>query len=228
MQNHNHRIYPHLDWRWIDTVLLDMDGTLLDRHFDDYFWHSYVPENYALLHDLELDESRERLRASYDSCEGTLKWADLDYWTEVLGLDIPALKRRIDVLVAIHPHVEEFLRFCREQGKRTCLVTNAHHKTFSIKMAKVGLEHYWDRVVCAEELGVAKEEEAFWPHLQQHLGYDKGRTMLVDDTERVLDVAARHGLAQLIHVARPSSRGGARFSANYPSIEYFKELMPSE
>ena len=27
-----------VDWDSIDTVLLDMDGTLLDLHFDNYFW----------------------------------------------------------------------------------------------------------------------------------------------------------------------------------------------
>src|SRR5690606_507131 len=27
-----------LPWNQIDTVLLDMDGTLLDLHFDNHFW----------------------------------------------------------------------------------------------------------------------------------------------------------------------------------------------
>lgn len=214
-----------IDWQQIDTVLLDMDGTLLDRHFDDYFWHSYVPENYALLHDLEIDEARQHLRAAYDRRQGTLAWTNLDYWSEVLGLDIPALKRRVDALIAVHPHVEDFLRFCRERGKTTCLVTNAHHKTLAIKMARTALERYWDQVVCAEEIGLAKEEEEFWPRLEEHLGYTKSRTILVDDTERVLDAAGSHGLAHLIHVARPSSRSPVVFSAKYPSISYFHELI---
>ena len=34
-------------WDDITWVLLDMDGTLLDKHFDDYFWETLVPEEYA-------------------------------------------------------------------------------------------------------------------------------------------------------------------------------------
>ena len=32
-------------WQEVDWVLLDMDGTLLDKHFDDYFWETLVPRN---------------------------------------------------------------------------------------------------------------------------------------------------------------------------------------
>ena len=221
------RVVPAFDWAEIDTVLLDMDGTLLDRHFDDYFWHCYVPENYALAHDLEIEEARRQLRGKYDRQEGTLAWTNLDYWSEVLGLDIPELKRRVDALVMVHPHVIDFMVFCRDHGKDVCLVTNAHRKTLEIKMAKASLLSYCNRVICAEEIGVAKEEAEFWPRLQQRLGYDKGRTMLADDTERVLDAASLHGLALLIHIARASSRSPLRFSRKYPSIIYFKELLPT-
>ncbi|HBT55971.1 MAG TPA: haloacid dehalogenase, partial [Pseudomonas sp.] len=32
-----------LNWNAIDTVLLDMDGTLLDLHFDNHFWLEHMP-----------------------------------------------------------------------------------------------------------------------------------------------------------------------------------------
>ena len=32
-----------LNWSGIDTVLLDMDGTLLDLAFDSLFWLQHVP-----------------------------------------------------------------------------------------------------------------------------------------------------------------------------------------
>lgn len=36
----------HFDiaWQEVDTVLLDMDGTLTDLAFDNYFWQTLVPE----------------------------------------------------------------------------------------------------------------------------------------------------------------------------------------
>ena len=32
-----------LNWDGIDDVLLDMDGTLLDRHFDNFFFEEELP-----------------------------------------------------------------------------------------------------------------------------------------------------------------------------------------
>jgi 5'-nucleotidase len=37
-----------LDWNNIDTVLLDMDGTLLDLAFDSQFWLQDVPQALSL------------------------------------------------------------------------------------------------------------------------------------------------------------------------------------
>src|SRR5688572_6670841 len=37
-------LLPMIDWNAVDTVLLDMDGTLLDLHFDNYFWLTHLPK----------------------------------------------------------------------------------------------------------------------------------------------------------------------------------------
>lgn len=211
----------------METVLLDMDGTLLDRHFDDYFWHQYLPEHFSLKHEISIAEARRRLRAEYLAQEGTLAWTDLDYWSERLGLDIPELKLRVDQLIAVHPYVIDFLDYCRKIGKLVCLVTNAHAKTLAIKMEKTALAGHFDRIICAEEIGLAKEEPEFWYRLARRLGYRPARTLLADDTEKVLEAAGRAGIGHLIHVARPSSRSPVIHSKKYPSIVYFKELLPS-
>ena len=36
-----------LDWDAIHTVFLDMDGTLLDLHFDNHFWLEHLPVRLA-------------------------------------------------------------------------------------------------------------------------------------------------------------------------------------
>jgi putative hydrolase of the HAD superfamily len=111
-------------WDKIDTILLDMDGTLLDKHFDDYFWEHYVPEIFAKKNDLTPLEARKEILARYKSIEGTLAWTDLDYWSEKLGLDIPALKLKINHLIQVHPFVIDFLQFSRNLNKKVHLVTN--------------------------------------------------------------------------------------------------------
>jgi len=224
--NTENKITPAFSWDMIDTVLLDMDGTLLDKHFDDYFWEQYVPEHYSLKHNLSIEEAKEELHERYRQVENTLDWTDINYWSRQLGLDIPELKIRINHLIDVHPYVPDFLYFCRDNGKKVYLVTNAHPKTLAIKLEKTAIGHLFDRIVCAEEVGLAKEDVRFWEGLQKMLGFVKSRTMLADDTEKVLLSAEHYGMGQLIFVARSSSRKPVQYSPKYPSIEYFKELIP--
>ena len=58
-----------IDWDQIDDVLLDMDGTLLDRHFDNFFFEEELPRRYAAIHGLGFEEARGRLMAMYRSVE---------------------------------------------------------------------------------------------------------------------------------------------------------------
>jgi putative hydrolase of the HAD superfamily len=220
------KIFPIFPWDNIDTVLLDMDGTLLDKHFDDYFWEQYLPEHYSLLHDISVDEARSQLLARYHKVKDTLDWADLNFWSRELGMDLQELKLRINHLIGVHPYVIEFLEYCLKNRKKLYLITNAHSSTLSIKLEKTALGPWFDRIVCAEEVGLAKEDPLFWDRLEQQLAFDRARTLLVDDTEKVLFAAQTHGLAYLLYVARPSSRQRVQYSCNFPSIEYFKELLP--
>ncbi|WP_310600070.1 GMP/IMP nucleotidase [Desulfobulbus sp.] len=220
------KIAPQIPWDRIETVLLDMDGTLLDRHFDDYFWEQYVPEHYSLLHDIPIETAKEQLVARYHRVRHTLDWSDLSYWSRELGLDLLELKLRINHLIGVHPYVIEFLEYCLQSRKKLYLITNAHPGTLSVKLEKTALGVWFDRVVCAEQIGLAKEEAGFWHRLEQLLQFDKTRTLLVDDTEKVLVAAVEYGLAYPLFVARPSSRQRVSYSSTFPSIEYFKELLP--
>ena len=216
---------PDIHWPEIDTVLLDMDGTLLDKHFDDYFWEQYVPEHYSLMHGLSVEEARQQLLARYQRVENTLDWTDLDYWSRELGLDIVALKLRINHLIGIHPYVIEFLEFCLRMRKKLYLVTNAHSKTLAIKLKETSLSGWFDDIVCSQDLGLPKETPEFWPRLAARLEFDPKRALLADDTEKVLEAARAGGIGHLVYVARPSSRKPVRYSKEFPSIVYFKELM---
>ncbi len=222
------KINPEIDWKKIDTVLLDMDGTLLDKHFDDYFWEQYVPEHYSLQHDIPVEQAREELLARYRRVENTLDWTDLHYWSRELGLDIPELKMRINHLIGVHPYVIEFLEACLARRKTLILVTNAHARTLDIKLDRTAIDPWFDRIIRADEIGEAKERVVFWQKLLDELAQPPDRILLADDTEKVLLAAEAAGFprANLIFVARPSSRAPVTYSSRYPAIEYFKEIMP--
>ena len=56
-----------IDWKTITTVFLDMDGTLLDLYFDNYFWHEHVPLRFSQKHSMALDDAKQKLLARYHS-----------------------------------------------------------------------------------------------------------------------------------------------------------------
>jgi putative hydrolase of the HAD superfamily len=213
------------NWEEITWVLLDMDGTLLDKHFDDYFWETLVPQEYARKNRLPLAEAREAVFARYQREEGTLNWTDIDFWSRELGLDIPALKESIRHIIEVHPDAEAFLQFLRSQGKRVALVTNAHYKTLDLKMNETGLAHYFDEVIASFDIGMPKEEERFWKILQERLGFDPRHTLLVDDNAEVLKAAERYGIKYLLFKAQSSSQASPENHSEFPSLFSFFELM---
>jgi 5'-nucleotidase len=218
----------NIDWNHIDTVLLDMDGTLLDRHFDDHFWLEHVPHRYAEKQAIPVAVAKELLYRLFRSQENTLNWTDLDYWSGQLGLDIPVLKEEINHLIAVHPFVTEFLLFLRQHGKKVYLVTNAHGKTLELKMRRTRIGPYFDGIISAHDLGLPKEEPAFWGRLQERVPFVPERTMLGEDSETNLETARLFGIGYLIHVGRFSSQSTPVVSERFSTINFFSELLPRD
>ena len=209
----------------IDWVLLDLDGTLLDKHFDDQFWGVLVPKRYAERHGVPVDEARAKLHATYRSHEGTLKWTDLDFWSGEFDLDIPALKEQLRHLIDVHPHVEHFLTVCREQGKRIHLLTNAHIKSVDLKFRETGIGRHFQSVITSNGIGAPKEDLEFWRRAQAEVGFDPARSIFVDDTEAVLHTAREFGIRYVVFKGRASSQIPPTVSAEFMSITDFDDLI---
>ena len=215
-----------IDWRVIDTVLLDMDGTLLDLHFDNHFWQDHVPLRYAEKHGLPHARARRLLLDTYRAKAGTLDWYCVDYWTRELRLDIARLKEEVAHLIAVHPDVPRFLEALRRAGKGVVLVTNAHQKSLSLKMARTGLQVHFDLLVTAHEVGLPKEDAAFWPALRAVAPYDPARTLLIDDSLPVLRAARAAGIIHLLAVRRPDSRQPDKDVGEFAALRHFAEILP--
>jgi len=215
-----------INWSQINTVLLDMDGTLLDLYFDSYFWREHVPLRYAEKHALGIDDAKAALFPKFQQVEGTIDWYCVDYWSEQLGLDIAMLKGEIDHLIAIHPHVLDFLDQLRQHGKKAVLVTNAHQKSLMLKLDRTQLHNHLDQIICAHDYGMPKEKTEFWDKLKQDVDYDNEYTLLVDDSLPVLRSAHRYGIGHLLAVYHPDSKDSARDVAEFKAIRSFLDIMP--
>jgi putative hydrolase of the HAD superfamily len=215
-----------VEWQQIDTVFLDMDGTLLDLNFDTYFWLEHVPQRYSEKHGVDLDEAKAALMERYTAILGTINWYSIDYWTEELDLDIALLKQEVDYLIAVHPYVTDFLDAVRAHGKRVLLVTNAHVKSLELKMEKTKLGGHFDHMVVSHDFGLPKEDVKFWEHVQEVEPYDPQRTLLVDDSLPVLRSARDYGIKWLLAVYEPDTQQPRRDVGEFEAIETFRDILP--
>ena len=216
-----------IDWSKISTVFLDLDGTLLDLHFDNHFWLEYVPQCYAEKHDLPLEESHKRLDEKYTAAYGSLNWYCVDYWTRELGLDIAALKQGIREKISVRPYVEEFLEALHMHGKRVVLVTNAHPLSFQVKLKETGLGRYFHHIITSHELHHPKEEQQFWLNLHEIEPVIKHQTLFIDDNFSVLDAAKEYGIEHLLAIKQPDSTEPDKEHHHYHLLESFRDITPS-
>jgi len=216
-----------LPWTDIDHVLLDLDGTLLDKYFDDFFWEELLPQAYAGRNRLSLPEAKQSLYHAYRAEEGNLNWSDVDFWSQKLGLNLRALKEEISHLVRLHPDVEPFLKFLRRERKKVFILTNAHPKTVDVKLHRTPLLSYIDGLLCSAEIGQAKEQDGFWGKAAERIGFDRNRSLFVDDNENVLSAAHRFGIRFLIFRGLASSKSPARISQRFTTLESLEGLISS-
>ena len=215
-----------INWNSVSTVFLDMDGTLLDLHFDNHFWLEVVPQRYGQKHRCDLDQAKKEVYGRYNSVKGTLQWYCIDYWTEELQLDIVALKSELAHMVCVHPHVFSFLKALRDYDKRRILLTNAHLKSVNIKLARTNLAKHFDRIIISHELGEPKESNRFWGLLSQHEPHDPTTTLLIDDNLDVLRAARNSGIAHVLAIKRPDTRGREIDCGEFRALEDFREILP--
>ena len=215
-----------LNWQQIDTVLLDMDGTLLDLHFDNYFWRRHLPTCYAVQNGMQLAEAHAYLADLFARHQGSLQWYCLDFWRETLGMDILGLKHEIRHLIAVRDEVEAFLLALRQAGKRIVLVTNAHPDSLKLKMQCTALTPYFDAMITSHQLGLAKEQLGFWEALQAIEPFEVAHTLLIDDSLAVLRNAQAYHIKYLRSIYQPDSQAPIQNVAEFSAINRFAEVMP--
>ncbi|MEZ5559244.1 MAG: GMP/IMP nucleotidase [Pseudomonadales bacterium] len=219
-----------LSWNQIDTVLLDMDGTLLDLHYDNTLWNQLLPSRYGEAHDLSLEAARSHLFSHMHETRGQLMFYCLDHWAEFTSIDIVALHEDAQLvpLIRYRPNAERFLDWLRANRKRALLVTNAHRDSLRVKDAHSGVTTRLDADVSCHDYGTPKETLAFWQRLMQDHPYDPERTLLIDDNDSVLAAAAEYGIRHLMTVSQPDSGRAPRGGLNYPAFNDFAEIAPLE
>ena len=216
---------PFLPWEKIDTVLLDMDGTLLDLHFDNHFWIDHLPIKLAEKTGRTVAECRTQMHAHYERVMGTIDWYCLDYWAEQLDMDIMAAKREVQHLIAMRDDTVPFLDALHDSGRDVILLTNAHPNSLSLKVEHTQLDSHIDRLISTHQYGVTKESQALWQALHNDVQFDPARTLFVDDSLPILTSAKTFGIGHLLAVANPDSQQPIKQISEFPAVTDYRTLL---
>lgn len=208
-----------------DTLMLDMDGTLLDLAYDNYMWLEHIPTAYARKNDLSEAQAKEKLYGIMKEIQGRLVWYSLDHWSEVLDMDVASLHRdehhRIDYL----PGAQRFLEIVAAHDVNVLMVTNSHQRTLDIKAGVTGITDYFDAIYTSHALGHAKEDQPFWQTLQDHVDFDCAKTVFIDDNAMVLQSARDYGVGNLLHITNPDSSRPAKQNDDFAGISGVADLL---
>ncbi|MGO1499815.1 MAG: GMP/IMP nucleotidase [Marinobacter sp.] len=217
-----------INWTSLETVFLDMDGTLLDLHFDNHFWLEHLPRRYAEQYNLHPSEAKDKLISMIMAERGTLNWYCTDYWSERLAMDITGLKSEVGDRIGYRPHVADFLQTLKQTGLQSVIVTNCHPDPLELKLQRTGLDRFVDGIVSSHQLGKPKEDTEFWKDLHQLAPYKAATTLMVDDSFPVLESARAAGIAQCLGILVPDSKQAARDThPEIPCVHHFDEILTS-
>jgi putative hydrolase of the HAD superfamily len=208
------------------TLMLDMDGTLLDLAFDNYMWKELVPRRYAAEHNMPYAAARDLLMTKYAAVQGDLDWYCLDHWCDRLKIDVMQLHHDVSHRIGYLPGALSFLRHVHDQDVRVLLVTNAHPATLALKDAITGLGDYFDGLHSSHDYGYAKESQSFWSALQEDVGFDCETTLFVDDSQPVLKSAQEYGIEMLLTVTHPDTTAPVRKGSKFRGVERVADLLP--
>ena len=215
-----------INWDQIDTVLLDMDGTLLDLYFDNHFWLEYLPYHYAKQNGLNPSEAYNKLITMFAEHKNTLNWYCLDFWSKQLNIDIVALKHDVKHLISPRPGAIEFVKAVNQSGRQAVLVTNAHRSSLELKIKQTGINKHLYNMVSSHDFGLPKEDTDFWDLLAKSIPYNKPRTLLIDDSIPVLRSARAAGIGQWLAIAKPDSKKPDINTEEFLAIGCFSHIMP--
>ena len=207
-----------------ETLMLDMDGTLLDLAFDNYIWLELVPSVFAETKGMSTEAARETLFRTFRELQGTLDWYCLDHWSERLQIDVMALHREHRSRIRYLPGAETFLRQVGANVKHVLLVTNSHVGTLELKAESTGLLEHIDRAYSSHDFGHPKEDQAFWQNLEAAEAFDPDTTVFIDDNASVLASAERYGIKNLLQITQPDTSGRTK-QAEFPALSAVADLV---
>jgi len=207
------------------TLMLDMDGTILDLAYDSFIWLDLVPKEYAKKLNITLGEATVDLSKHFARLQGSLKWYCLDHWSKLLDIDIFSLHEKEKSRIRYLPGAQKFLEVIKQSDIRVLLVSNSHRDILKLKIEETELDNYFDGIYLSHDFQVPKENRLFWVRLKLVEEFDLSRTIFIDDTPKVLRAAEEFGIHSIFQITDPDSNQRRSVDIRYPGISGLIDLI---
>ena len=206
--------------------LIDLDGVILDTSYDNHFWQIHIPDVYAKKKSISMEDSIKVTHSLFNYKKKTKDWYDIDYWSNILDIDIKAEKEKKENMnrMSYKEGAIEVLNKMKKLNKELYLVTNAHKKTLEIKLQKFHIKKYFKQMICSHELGYIKEDIQFWHVLRTKLNINYSKSLLIEDTMDNISSAYHACLRNFIYITDEKETNN-KVNAQY--IKAFSELASS-
>ena len=208
-----------MKWNSIETFFLDMDGTLLDLAYDNYFWHEHIPALYSKINGITIKEGKYIFEKLYKNKQDTMEWYSISYWSEVLKIDLKLEILKTKNQIKVFTGTIDFLKKLKKNKIKICLLTNCPREMLDIKMTQTKLWGYFDKIISSEDCGYIKESNEFWGYLNKNIKYNPRTTVFIDDNQNVLKYSNKNGIQNIFCIDFPDSKKNRQIIDGYRSIE---------
>ena len=208
-----------MKWNSIETFFLDMDGTLLDLSYDNYFWHEHIPALYSKKNSITTQEGKRIFEKLYKNKQNTIEWYSIGYWSEVLKIDLELEILKTKNKIKIFAGTIDLLIQLKRHKIKICLLTNCPREMLNIKITQTKLWGYFDKIISSEDCGYIKESDEFWSYLNKNIEYNIKKTVFIDDNQNVLKYSKKNGIQNIYCIDFPDSKKDRQIINGYQSIE---------
>lgn len=206
--------------------IFDMDGTLLDSmHLWRDIDHQYLKQHGVDYNDRQLDVIKNM--TNRECADYFIHTFHIDRTPEFIMQEWAAMaKASYENELQLKPYAAEYLKCIAERQEKMLLATSCERSFAVAAMKRLNVLHYFDSIITTSELGIGKDDPAFYKACASLLDTDFHECIVYDDLNTAICSAASLGMKTIGVYDASSHNDQHKIKANADlMITSFRELL---